>query len=108
MLIATTEVIAGGRTVTTIGLVIGLAIRSRGIGGNIMAGLHSLGNGGAMSEFSDALTTVREEAVAQMEVHAQVLGANAIVGVRFTVAEAGHDMSEVVAYGTAVVIAQDP
>ena len=105
MLIATTEEIAGRRIVATLGLVLGLAVRSRGLGGNIMAGFGALGNGGALAEFGDALAAARGEAVAQMAARATELGANAIVGARFDAAAAGHDMGEIVAYGTAVVIA---
>jgi uncharacterized protein YbjQ (UPF0145 family) len=107
MPIATTEAIAGHRIVATLGLVFGLAIRSRGLGGNIMVGLDSLGNGGALTEYEESLAAVRLQAVAQMEARARERGANAVVGVRFDTAAAGHDMSEIVAYGTAVIIAQE-
>jgi uncharacterized protein YbjQ (UPF0145 family) len=106
MHIATTAEIAGQRTVTTLGFVFGIAIRSRGLSGNIMAGLGSLGNGSALDEYRDDLAAVRREAVGQMEAAASDLGANAVVGVRFDTAEVGHDMSEIVAYGTAIVIKQ--
>jgi len=108
MRIATTDGIAGQRTVATIGFVLGLAIRSRGLGGNIMAGLDSLGNGSALHEYRDDLAAVRREAVAQMESDAHERGANAVVGVRFDTAEVGHDMSKIVAYGTAVLLEPDP
>ena len=108
MRIATTDVIAGQQTVTTLGFVFGLAIRSRSLSGNIMAGLGSLGNGSALDEYRDDLAAVRRQAVAQMEGEAKGLGANAVVGVRFDAAEVGHDMSEIIAYGTAVVIEPDP
>jgi uncharacterized protein YbjQ (UPF0145 family) len=104
----TMDGIAGQRTVTTLGFVLGLAIRSRGLGGNIMAGLDALGNGSALGEYRDDLAAVRREAIAQMEAEARDLGANAIVGVRFDTAAVGHDMSEIVAYGTAVVIEPNP
>jgi uncharacterized protein YbjQ (UPF0145 family) len=104
MLIATTETITDQRIVTTVGLVLGLAVRARGLGGNIMAGLHALGNGSALDEFRIDLAVARQEALARMEAHAAERGANAIVGVRFDTAEVGHDMSEIVAYGTAVII----
>lgn len=108
MRIATTDHIAGVRTVTAVGLVVGIAVRSRGLGGNIMAGLDALGNGSALAEYRDGLAAVRRDAVAQMIAEAESLGANAVVGVRFDTAEVGHEMVEIIAYGTAVVIAQDP
>lgn len=107
MLIATTEGIAGRRIVATLGLVLGLAVRSRGLGGNIMAGFHALGHGDALGEFGEALAGARQEAIARMAARALELGANAIVGARFDAAAAGHDMGEIVAYGTAVVVAPD-
>jgi uncharacterized protein YbjQ (UPF0145 family) len=104
MRIATTEGIAGHRIATTLGVVIGIAIRSRGVGGNIMAGLDALGNNGALAEYRDTLTTIRRDALAQLAAEAAAMGANAIVGVRFDTAAVGREMVEVVAYGTAVVI----
>ena len=108
MLIATTAGIAGQRTVATLGLVFGLAVRSRGLGGNIMAGFHALGNGDALGEFGEALILARQEAVGRMEARARELGANAIVGARFDAAEVGHDMCEIVAYGTAAIVERAP
>ena len=108
MLIATTEGVAGRRTVATLGLVLGLAVRSRGLADNIMAGFHALGNGDALGEFGDELAAARREAVPQMAARTLHLGANAVVGVRFDAAEVGHDMGEIVAYSTAVVAEQVP
>lgn len=104
MFIVTTEQIAGQRIVTTLGLLLGIAVRSRGLGGNIMVGLHALGNGEALDEYRGDLAAVREEALAQLTERAVERGANAVVAVRFHAAEIGHDMSEIVAYGTAVQI----
>jgi uncharacterized protein YbjQ (UPF0145 family) len=108
MPIATVDQIAGHRTVATLGFVFGIAVRSRGIGGNIMAGLGSLGNGSALAEYTDSLAAVRREAITQMETEAKRLGANAVAGVRFDTAAVGYDMSEIVAYGTALMIEQSP
>jgi uncharacterized protein YbjQ (UPF0145 family) len=104
MLIATTETITDQRIVVTVGLVHGLAVRARGLGGNIMAGLHALGNGSALEDFRTDLTTARREALDRMEARAAERGANAIVAVRFDTAAVGYDMSEIVAYGTAVIV----
>ena len=107
MIIVTAETIAGQRITTTIGQIYGLSVRTRGIAGNIMAGLANLEslNGDAMVEFRAALGATRDEAVARMAERATVLGANAVVQMRFDTALVGHEMSEVIAYGTAVVIA---
>jgi uncharacterized protein YbjQ (UPF0145 family) len=102
--IATTDGIAGTRTATILGVAVGIAIRSRGIGGNIMAGLDALGNGSALDEYRGDLAAIRQEALARMAAEAEGLGANAVVGLRFDTAEVGREMVEVVAYGTAVVL----
>ena len=105
--IATTDGIAGARIATTLGVVVGVAIRSRGVGGNIMAGLDTLGDGGALDEYRDLLAAIRREAIARMGRAAEGLGADAVVAVRFNAAEVGREMVEVVAYGTAVVLQDD-
>ena len=104
MCIATTDGIAGGRIAATLGVVVGIAIRSRGIGGNIMAGLDALGNGSALDEYRGDLAAIRQEALARMAAEADGLGANAVVGLRFDTAEVGREMGEIVAYGPAVVL----
>src|SRR5215207_3580921 len=102
--IATMDGIEGTRIVRTLGVVTGLAIRSRGVSGNIMAGLDALGNGSALDEYRDLLAAIRREALARMERAALGLGANAVIGMRFDSAEVGREMVEIVAYGTAVVL----
>lgn len=100
--IATTDEIPGTRVTTILGVAVGIAIRSRGVGGNIMAGFETLGNGSALDEYRDDLTAIRREALARMADEAEGLGANAVVGLRFDTADVGREMVEVVAYGTAV------
>jgi uncharacterized protein YbjQ (UPF0145 family) len=102
--IATTNEITGARIALTLGVVVGIAIRSRGVGGNIMAGLDAFGNGGALDEYRDDLAAIRREALARMAAEAEGREANAVIGVRFDTAEVGREMVEVVAYGTAVVL----
>ncbi len=102
--IVTTDGIAGARIAMTLGVTVGIAIRSRGVGGNIMAGLDALGNGSALDEYRGDLAAIRREALARMAAEADKLGANAVVGLRFDTAEVGREMVEVVAYGTAVVL----
>jgi uncharacterized protein YbjQ (UPF0145 family) len=105
MLVVTTKKIAGRRTQRMLGQVFGLAVRTRGLEGNIMAGLASLEalDGQAMTEFAAGLVAARDEAIARMVEQAAALGADAVVQLRFDSASVGHDMSEIVAYGTAVV-----
>lgn len=103
MLVATTEKVAGYRTKQTLGQVFGLVVRSRGIGGNIVAGLRSI-VGGEIHEYTQLLEETRKQALDRMVRNATVMGANAVVMMRFNSSEIGQSMSEIVAYGTAVIV----
>jgi uncharacterized protein YbjQ (UPF0145 family) len=103
MIVVTSENIAGHRIKESKGQVFGVVVRSRGLGGNIMAGLRSI-VGGEIKEYTRLLEEARRHAVDRMVENAASMGANAIVMMRFDSAEIGNVMSEVVAYGTAVVI----
>ncbi|MGN6790148.1 MAG: YbjQ family protein [Rhodanobacteraceae bacterium] len=103
MIIVTTENVAGYRITETKGQVFGLVVRSRGIGGNVMAGLRSI-VGGEINEYTQMLEEARRHATDRMVQNAQAMGANAVVMMRFDSSEIGQTMSEIVAYGTAVVI----
>jgi uncharacterized protein YbjQ (UPF0145 family) len=103
MIVVTTEEVAGHRIVETKGQVFGLVVRSRGLGGNIMAGLRSIG-GGEIKEYTELLEDARRHAVDRMVTNATAMNANAIVRMMFDSSEIGQTMSEIVAYGTAVVI----
>jgi uncharacterized protein YbjQ (UPF0145 family) len=103
MLVVTTENVAGHRIRETKGQVFGVVVRSRGLGGNIMAGLRSIA-GGEIIEYTQMLEEARRHAVDRMVKNAALMQANAIVMMRFDSSEMGQTMSEVVAYGTAVII----
>ena len=103
MIVVTTEGVTNYRIVETKGQVFGVVVRSRGLGGNIMAGLRSLG-GGEITEYTQLLEEARRHAIDRMVQNATVMGANAIVRMQFDSTEIGQTMSEIVAYGTAVVI----
>ncbi len=103
MLVVTTENVAGHRIRETKGQVFGVVVRSRGLGGNIMAGLRSLA-GGEIIEYTQMLEEARRHAIDRMVKNARLMQANAIVMMRFDSSEMGQTMSEVVAYGTAVII----
>jgi uncharacterized protein YbjQ (UPF0145 family) len=103
MLVVTTENVAGHRVRETKGQVFGVVVRSRGLGGNIMAGLRSLA-GGEIVEYTQMLEEARRHAVDRMVKNATLMHANAIVMMRFDSSEIGQTMSEIVAYGTAVII----
>jgi uncharacterized protein YbjQ (UPF0145 family) len=106
MIVVTTENIVGYRIVETKGEVFGLVVRSRGLGGNIMAGLRSIG-GGEITEYTEMLEDARRHATDRLVQNATAMGANAIVRMMFDSSEIGQTMSEVVAYGTAVVIERE-
>jgi uncharacterized protein YbjQ (UPF0145 family) len=103
MIVATTENIARYKTVKTLGQCFGVVVRSRGLGGNIMAGLRSI-VGGEIHEYTQLLEEARRHAVDRLVANANLMGANAIVMMRFDSAEIGQTMSEIVAYGTAAVV----
>jgi len=106
MIIATSPFIAGYRVTETKGQVFGLVVRSRGLGGNLMAGLRSIG-GGEIHEYTSLLEDARRQAVDRMVQNATMVGANAVISMRFDSSELAGTMSEIVAYGTAVVVAAD-
>jgi uncharacterized protein YbjQ (UPF0145 family) len=106
MIITTTPYIPGYRITETKGMIFGLVVRSRGLGGNIMAGLRSLG-GGEIHEYTSLLEDTRRQALDRLVQNATVAGCTAIVSMRFDSSEIGQTMSEIVAYGTGVVIAPD-
>jgi uncharacterized protein YbjQ (UPF0145 family) len=103
MLVATTEKVAGYRTKETLGQTFGVVVRSRGIGGNIVASLRSI-VGGEIHEYTQLLEETRRQAIDRLVRNATTMGANAVVMMRFDSSEIGQAMSEIVAYGTAVIV----
>ncbi|MBW8786015.1 MAG: YbjQ family protein [Novosphingobium sp.] len=101
MIVATTENVAGYRTVATIGQVFGVVVRSRGLGGNLVAGLRSI-VGGEIHEYTALIEDTRRHAIDRLVQNATAMGADAVVMMRFDSGEIGQTMNEVVAYGTAV------
>ena len=103
MIVVTTESLTGYKVREVKGQVFGVVVRSRGLAGNIMAGFRSI-FGGEITEYTQLLEEARRHAIDRMVKNAQRMGANAIVMMRFDSAEIGQTMSEIVAYGTAVVV----
>lgn len=103
MIVVTTENIPGYKVSEVKGEVFGLIVRSRGLGGNIMASLRSL-IGGEIHEYTAMLEDARQQAIDRLISNATAMGANAIVMMRFDSSEIGQSMSEVLAFGTAVII----
>lgn len=103
MIVATTENLPGHRVTQVIGQIFGLTVRTRGLGGNIAAGFRSLA-GGEVASYTKLLEDSRRQALDRMVQAATAAGANAVVMMRFDGSEIGKTMSEIVAYGTAVVV----
>ena len=103
MIVTTTDAIEGMRTVRVLGMVRGSTVRARHVGRDIMAGLRNI-VGGEISEYTRLLAESREESLRRMEEQANGLGANAIVGMRFMTSVVMGGASEILAYGTAVVV----
>lgn len=106
MIVVTTPYVPGHRVTETKGHVFGLVVRSRGLGGNIAAWLRSL-VGGEIREYTELLEDTRRQALDRMVENATLVGANAVISFRFDSSQLSGTMSEIVAYGTAVIIEPD-
>ncbi len=104
--VVTTPYLPGYRVTRVIGATFGLIVRSRGLGQNLWAGLRSLG-GGEIKVYTDLLAQVRHQAIQRLADHAKSLGANAVLSAGFDTSEMAGIMTEVLAYGTAVVVEPD-
>jgi uncharacterized protein YbjQ (UPF0145 family) len=103
MMLLTSNYAAGYNIDKIVGLVYGITVRSRGIGGNLMAGLRSIG-GGEIHEYTEMAHQARQQALDRLADHAKSLGANAVISVMFDSTEIGNTMDEIIAFGTAVVL----
>jgi len=103
MLVSTTNNMPGYRIVRHVGLVRGITVRSRSVLGNFAGGIQSL-FGGKLSVFVTLAETARQEAYDHLCAHATEAGANAIIGMRYDANEIMEGITEVLAYGTAVVV----
>jgi len=96
----------GYRITRSLGVVRGITVRSRSLLGNIAGGLQSL-FGGRLSVYVELCETTREEAFNHMREHAAEKGANAVVNMRYDANEVMDGITEVLAYGTAVVVEKE-
>lgn len=103
VLLATTDDIPTHRIVKVLGLVRGNTIRARHLGRDVLAGLKSL-VGGEIRSYTKMLTDSREQAIGRMRDRARKLGANAVVCMRLTTSNTMQGASEILAYGTAVIV----
>ncbi|OAN13316.1 hypothetical protein A3K86_16825 [Photobacterium jeanii] len=97
----TTETMPGAEIVESLGVVSSNVVQSKHVGRDIMAGLKGV-IGGELVGYTEMLTEARKISVERMLAEAQALGADAVVGVRFTTSAITQGASEVMAYGTAV------
>lgn len=103
MLISNIEILPNKRVVKHLGLVQGSTVRAKHAGKDIMASFKNL-FGGELAAYTDLLQESRDEALARMQEQAQAIGANAIINVRFSTSAIAAGASEILAYGTAVVV----
>lgn len=103
MILVTTPTITNKEIIETLGIARGSTVRARNVGQDIFAGLKNL-IGGEISEYTKLQAQSREQALQRMQEDAKQLGANAIVNVRLTTSMVMQGCSEILAYGTAVII----
>lgn len=103
MIVVTTNELTGYRVVRTLGIARGLTVRSRSVVGNIGAAIQIL-FGGNISVYTRLAEQTRQEAFELLIKHAEAMGANAILAFRYDANEIASAVTEVLAYGTAVVV----
>lgn len=103
LLITTSTHLEGYKITKQLGLVRGITVRSRGLGGNLVGGIMAL-FGGKNTIYTDLCENTREEALQLLIQHAKDMGANAIINMRYDANEVMQGITEVLAYGTAVVV----
>jgi len=103
MLLSTTDTIAGKKIVKHLGLVRGNTIRARHLGRDILAVLRNI-VGGEITDYTKMMAESREQAIDRMVEEAQKLGANAIIHIDFASSQIMQSASEILVYGTAVVV----
>ena len=107
MFVVTSPFVTGYRVTRVIGATFGLVVRSRGLGQIVWAFFRAWG-GGEIKVYTKLLEQVRHQALERLAEHARSLGANAVISVGFDTSEMGSAMTEVLAYGTAVIVEPDP
>jgi uncharacterized protein YbjQ (UPF0145 family) len=103
MILVTTDFVPGKTTKKTLGLVRGNTIRARHLGHDILAFLRNI-VGGEIRDYTKMMAESREQALDRMIQEAESLGANAVLNVRFTTSMIMQSASEILAYGTAVIV----
>jgi len=106
VIVVTTESVPGYRVKKVLGMVSGSVVRARHIGRDIMAALRNIA-GGEIKEYTELLAQARDDAIRRMVSKAKELGANAVIGVRFTTTAVMSGAAEILAYGTAVIVERE-
>ena len=103
MLVTTSTFLEGYKVTRHIGIIRGITVRSRGVGGNFLGGLQTV-FGGRNTVYTELCETAREEAYELIVQHAQQHGANAVINMRYDANDVMPGVTEVLAYGTAVEV----
>jgi uncharacterized protein YbjQ (UPF0145 family) len=104
-MVTTAFVLSGYRVSRSLGVVRGITVRSRSVVGNMVGGLQTM-FGGNITIYTELCEHARQEAFDLMMQHADAMGANAIIGMRYDANEVMDGVTEVLAYGTAVIVEQ--
>lgn len=107
MIITNIESVPGMQITRHVGLVLGSTVKAKHVGRDIMAGLKNL-FGGELKGYTELMEEARQEATTRMVDHAERLGANAVVSVRYGTSTITQGAAEILAYGTAVVVEPGP
>lgn len=103
MLLSNLETVPAHKIVRQLDIVYGSTVRSKHVGRDFMAGLKNI-VGGELKGYTELLEESRQEAMDRMIAKAQSLGANAVVGIRFSTSNIAQGASELFVYGTAVIV----
>lgn len=106
MIITTTEIVPGYRTLRYVGLARGCAVRGASTTEDIIAVMKNQ-LGGEVHEYTQVLAAAREQAIDRLIEDARSLGANAVIAMRLGTSEIGAGLAEIIAYGTAVMVEKD-
>ncbi len=106
IILSTTETLPGYRVVKVLGVVTGSTVRAKHLGKDIVAALRNV-VGGEVKEYTELLAQARATALKRMVEKAKEMGANAVIGVRFSTSAIAGGAAEILVYGTAVVVERE-
>lgn len=106
MIIVTTDFVPGKKIIELKGFVRGSTVQAKHIGKDILAGLRTI-VGGEVVEYSELMEEARQTAIDRLTKEAERLGANAVIAVRLQTSDVMQSVSEIIAYGTAVVVSDE-